>query len=196
MKRLLAHGDILVWENGAFTCIRNGYLGKAPAAGPHQRPHPHGHEPAQGPGERSAPQSVVVRHHLPRGGPAHGGGPSDRHGAVHAGDAFLGHHLLHRHVHVPRLHGPKRPRFRHEGQPVPPPAVLRPGGGPHDLPPDGGDAGPVRPVERSGRGADQDRLLHPRRVHLHRAHGPRRRRGTSTCRRPHRSSRSASRNTA
>lgn len=27
MKRLLAHGDILVWENGAFTCIRNGYLG-------------------------------------------------------------------------------------------------------------------------------------------------------------------------
>ena len=27
MKRLLAHGDILVWEKGAFTCIRNGYLG-------------------------------------------------------------------------------------------------------------------------------------------------------------------------
>ncbi len=27
MKRLLAHGDILVWENGAFTCLKNGYLG-------------------------------------------------------------------------------------------------------------------------------------------------------------------------
>lgn len=27
MKRLLAHGDILAWENGAFACIRNGYLG-------------------------------------------------------------------------------------------------------------------------------------------------------------------------
>ena len=27
MKRLLAHGDILAWENGAFNCIRNGYLG-------------------------------------------------------------------------------------------------------------------------------------------------------------------------
>ena len=27
MKRLLAHADILAWENDAFVCIRNGYLG-------------------------------------------------------------------------------------------------------------------------------------------------------------------------
>ncbi len=27
MKRLLAHADILVWENDAFTCLKNGYLG-------------------------------------------------------------------------------------------------------------------------------------------------------------------------
>ena len=27
MKRLLAHGDILTWENDAFRCLKNGYLG-------------------------------------------------------------------------------------------------------------------------------------------------------------------------
>lgn len=27
MKRLLAHADILAWENGGFVCLKNGYLG-------------------------------------------------------------------------------------------------------------------------------------------------------------------------
>ena len=27
MKRLLAHGDMLVWEKDDFTCLKNGYLG-------------------------------------------------------------------------------------------------------------------------------------------------------------------------